>query len=73
MQTRIASLLVCAALIAPASFAVIGCDETISHEEHVKQNPDGTSVKKEETVKQKDDGTIVKEEEKKVDNVPDRR
>jgi hypothetical protein len=71
MRRNLISLLVTSALILPGSLAIVGCDETISHEETVKQRSDGTSVKHEETVKQKDDGTVVKEESKKVDNTPD--
>jgi hypothetical protein len=69
---RFASLLICTALLAPPMFTLVGCEETISHEESVKQRPDGTSVKEEKTVKQADDGTVTKETEKKVDNTPDR-
>ena len=72
MKARFVSLLISAALVAPATFTIVGCDREVAHEEHVKQNADGTGSKTETTVKEKPDGTVVKEQEKKVDNVPNR-
>jgi hypothetical protein len=72
MKSRFIAFALCAAIAAPTSAFLIGCDREIAHEEHVKQNADGTSTKKETTVKEKPDGTVVKETDKKVDNVPNR-
>ena len=72
MKTRFISFALCAALAAPAGMFLVGCDREVAHEEHVKQNPDGTGSKTETTVKEKSDGTVVKETDKKVDNTPNR-
>lgn len=58
----IASLLSVSLLGLPV---LVGCDETVSHKETIKETPSGTS-KSETTVKEKADGTIVKEESKSV-------
>ena len=72
MRTRLIQFALCAALVAPAGAFMVGCDREVAHEEHVKQNPDGTGSKTETTVKEKSDGTVVKETDKKVDNTPNR-
>jgi len=72
MKSRLIVSLMSLALVAPATSLIVGCDREVAHEEHVKQNPDGTGVKTETTVKEKSDGTVVKETDKKVDNTPNR-
>jgi hypothetical protein len=44
--------------------AMVGCDREVSHDEQVKQNPDGSVSKKEQTVTEKPDGSIEKTTEK---------
>ena len=70
MRKQFVSMLLSAALIAPAAF-MIGCEEEVAREERTVRNPDGTGSKTETTVTKDDDGTVKKETEKKVDNTPD--
>jgi len=72
MKSRLFVSFLALAIAAPATGLIVGCDREVAHEEHVKQNADGTSSKSETTVKEKSDGTVEKTTDKKVDNTPNR-
>jgi hypothetical protein len=60
MKSKLLTLLIASSMLSLG--AVIGCDETLSKDESVKQRSDGTVVHDKTEVKRENDGTIVKEE-----------